>query len=315
MSSRETEELPETPTIKVSLSQYAFSGSPTAPPTTRLTRSSNSAAAPLPSTPNTASKSVSRPPTATSPLAPVSTQKNNKKRKRESSSYAASSRKYAHLPNLLVDVLAPNLICVFIGVNPGLKTASSGHAYAHPSNLFWKLLHSSGCTPRLCKPVEDRNLPRLYALGNTNIVSRATKDASELSKAEMDDGVAVLEEKIARWRPEAVCVVGKGIWESVWRVRHGRPVKKEEFRYGWQDDAERMGVVKANDAQESWEGARVFVATTTSGLAAGMRPYEKEKIWRVLGEWVARRRMERGIPDEGGVREQPNLAKEDDGLI
>lgn len=33
-----------------------------------------------------------------------------------------------------------------------------GHSYAHPSNRFWKLLHSSGCTTYLMKPDEDRKL-------------------------------------------------------------------------------------------------------------------------------------------------------------
>ena len=134
-------------------------------------------------------------------------------------------------------------------------------------------------------------MPQLYSLGLTNIVSRPTKDAGELSKEEMDEGVAVLEEKTRRFRPEAVAIVGKSIWESIWRVRHGGKMKKEEFTYGWQKDGERMGVV--SDGDEQWEGAKVFVATTTSGLAAGMRPHEKEEIWRGLGEWVERRRGER----------------------
>ena len=218
----------------------------------------------------------------------ASPSQSSKQRKRPSSSYAPPS-KYAHLGNNLVDCLAPDLICVFIGVNPGLRTATAGHAYAHPSNLFWKLLHSSGCTPRRCAPKEDRVLPQLYSLGNTNIVTRATKDASELSKAEMDAGVAVLEEKVARHRPESVCIVGKSIWESIWRVRHGKNIKKEEFKYGWQD--ERMGVV--TEGEEEWKGAKIFVATTTSGLAASMSLAEKEAIWRILGEWVERRRAER----------------------
>ncbi|KAG6991272.1 hypothetical protein G7Y79_00054g089010 [Physcia stellaris] len=213
-----------------------------------------------------------------------------KKLKRTSSGYAPPS-KYAHLVNNLVDSLGSNLLCLFIGLNPGLRTASTGHAYNHPSNLFWKLLHSSGCTPRRCQPEEDRDMPRLYELGLTNIVERPTKDGSELSKDEMDAGVAVLEMKIARDRPEVVAIVGKSIWESIWRVRHGKKITKEQFRYGWQDDSERMGVVAAGD--EPWEGARVFVATTTSGLAAGMRPHEKEEVWRRLGEWVERRRAER----------------------
>lgn len=134
-------------------------------------------------------------------------------------------------------------------------------------------------------------MPQLYSLGLTNIVTRPTKDAGELSREEMDEGVAVLEEKTRRCRPEAVAIVGKSIWESIWRVRHGRKMKEEEFRYGWQEEGERMGVM--SEGENRWEGARVFVTTTTSGLAAGMRPHEKEEVWRGLGEWVERRRAER----------------------
>ena len=224
----------------------------------------------------------------------------SKKKKRSPSGYAPPS-KYSHLVNNLVDSLAPNLICVYIGLNPGILTATRGHAYCHPSNLFWKLAHSSGCTYRRCRPEEDRDLPRLFALGHTNIVSRPTKDGSELSKAEMDEGVAILEEKIAKWKPEAVAIVGKSIWESIWRVRHGKNIRKEQFKYGWQDQVENMGAVK--EGENRWGGASVFVTTTTSGLAASMRPHEKEEVWRGLGEWVKKRRAEREH-EEAAVAEQ-----------
>lgn len=209
------------------------------------------------------------------------------KKKRPSSKYAPPS-KYAHLPPLQ-DTLEPNLICVFVGTNPGVTTATSGHPYAHPSNLYWKLLHSSGCTDVRLRPQQHRDLPRLYGMGNTNIVTRASKDAAELSKTEMTEGAAVLEEKFRKYRPEAVCIVGKGIWEAIWRWRHKREIKKDEFSYGWQDDTERLG--KTDD----WPGSRVFVTTTTSGLSAGLRPAEKEAIWKPFGDWVKQRREQRGI--------------------
>ncbi|KAK4503425.1 hypothetical protein PRZ48_004340 [Zasmidium cellare] len=207
------------------------------------------------------------------------------KRKKSSSKYAPPST-YAHLEPL-TDILAPNLITIFVGFNPGVMTATAGHAYAHPSNLFWKLLHSSGCTDERLKPEQDVDLPRLYSMGNTNIVARPSKNAGELSKAESAAGTPILEAKIKEFKPESVCIVGKGIWESIWRWKYGRPIKKEEFRYGWQDERERMG------KDEGWEGAWVFVATATSGLAAGLRPHEKEAIWRPFGEWVSKRRRER----------------------
>lgn len=81
-------------------------------------------------------------------VTPVASHQNNKRKlsalspspsprkKSRSPGYAPPST-YAHLPELR-DVLEPGLICVFIGLNPGIMTARSGHAYAHPSNLFWK---------------------------------------------------------------------------------------------------------------------------------------------------------------------------------
>lgn len=199
---------------------------------------------------------------------------------------SASARKYAHLP-LLSDVLAPDLLVMFIGLNPGVTTAESGHAYAHPSNLFWKLLYSSGITGRRCAPDEDVNMPELYRLGFTNIVSRPTKDQSELTKAEMVEGAPALEEKAKRWRPEACCLVGKGIWEAVFKSRHGRYPSKADFHYGWQSEDENMG--RCAD----WAGARLFVAASTSGASASLRPPEKEAIWRPLGEFVESRRAAR----------------------
>ncbi|KAK5012067.1 uracil-DNA glycosylase-like protein [Cryomyces antarcticus] len=217
-----------------------------------------------------------------------------KKKKRTPSKYADPS-KYAHLPTLR-DVLEPNLICVFVGTNPGIRTATAGHAYAHPSNLFWKLLHSSGCTDRRCRPEEDVHLPRLYAMGNTNIVERPSKDAAELSKAEMAAGTPILEAKILKYKPEAVCIVGKGIWESVWRYRYGRAPKASEFKYGWQDEKENLGKSEGEEVDgegSPYKGAKVFVTTSTSGLSASTKPAEKEAIWKPFGEWVKGRRAER----------------------
>jgi len=163
--------------------------------------------------------------------------------------------------------------------------------------MFWKLLHSSGCTDRRLKPEEDVDLPRLYGMGNTNLVSRPTKDAAQLSKEEQVASVPILDAKIKRFRPEAVCIVGKSIWENIWTYRHGKKPSKEEFRYGWQEEKHNMGLLEVDGEDEmeddGWSGARVFVATSTSGLSASLRPHEKEAIWKPFGEWVKQRREER----------------------
>ncbi|CAK7205200.1 uracil DNA N-glycosylase Thp1 [Sporothrix eucalyptigena] len=225
------------------------------------------------------------------------------------SKYAPPST-YAHLA-LLPDAIAPNLLVLFVGLNPGVETARSGHAYAHPSNLFWKLMYSSGVLPERCTAQEDRTLPARFQLGLTNIVARPSRNGAELKPSELDDGVAILEEKARRWRPEVMCMVGKGIWDSVVRVRQrqGRP-KPKVFQYGWQHESENMGVLSPVGVKEEilgdeetvtedgvrldpdWKGARVFVASSTSGLAATLLPAQKEAIWRQLGEWVEGRRKE-----------------------
>jgi G:T/U-mismatch repair DNA glycosylase len=236
---------------------------------------------------------------ATAPVisAPESSPRPVKKRK--AGQYAGPS-KYAHL-SPLVDILEPNLICCFVGTNPGVQTATAGHAYAHPSNHFWKLLYSSGLTDRRLRPEEDRSLPALFCMGNTNIVERPSKNAAELSKEEMVAGTAKLDEKFLKYKPEAVCIVGKGIWEAIWRYRYGKNPGKEDFKYGWQDEEHNMGKCPKDGEQELdsngnvWKGSRVFVTTSTSGLAASLKPAEKEAIWRPFGEWVQKRRTERGF--------------------
>jgi mismatch-specific thymine-DNA glycosylase len=263
-------------------------------PRQRVTRSQSSRAASTP----TESGSASENNTAThsslipsrqrsSPSSLSSSSSSVKKRKRRSRPETPSSSSSYSLPSLLRDTIPPNLILLLVGVNPGLMTGSTGYAYAHPSNLFWKLLHWSGITTIRHPPSDTYRLPELYSVGNTNIVERPTRDASMLSKAEMDAGVDILEAKIAAQRPEAVCLVGKSIWEAVWRVKHGRRIRKDEFRYGWQGQTENMGITK------DWKGSPVFVATTTSGLAAGMSLAEKQAVWNELGRWVVKRREER----------------------
>ncbi|KAI5201852.1 DNA glycosylase [Aureobasidium subglaciale] len=215
-------------------------------------------------------------------------------KKRKAPSKYAPPSKYQHL-SPLTDILAPDLIAVFVGTNPGIRTAAQGHAYAHPSNQFWKLLHSSGCTDERLRPEQDIELPARYLLGNTNIVERPTKDAAELSKAETSDGTPVLEEKCRKWQPECVCIVGKGIWEAIFRHRHGKSPTKSEFHWGWQDEAENMGRIAAA-GENGYQGARVFVTTSTSGLAASLKPAEKEAIWKPFGDWCKQRRTSRNWP-------------------
>lgn len=100
------------------------------------------------------------------------------------------------------------------------------------------------------------------------------------------------------FKPEVVAMVGKGIWEALWLARTGRKLKATEFKYGWQEKETWLGK-EVVGGEVTWKGSRVFVTTTTSGLAAGMKPHEKLEVWKPLGEWVKSRREELSLDGDG----------------
>jgi TDG/mug DNA glycosylase family protein len=137
-------------------------------------------------------------------------------------------------------------------------------------------------------------------MGNTNLVSRPSKSDAELSKEEQLASVPILEAKIRKYMPEAVCIVGKSIWENIWKYKYGSKPSKTDFKHGWQDERHNLGKLPVESKGEeeekedsTWSGARVFVATSSSGLDASTKPAQKEAIWRPFGEWVQQRRKER----------------------
>lgn len=194
--------------------------------------------------------------------------------------------------NKLVDSLRPGLMLVFIGLNPGLETARTGYAYAHPTNQFWPLLHSSGITPVRHRAADTHLMPDLYNIGNTNLCVRATRSGDGLSKQEQADGAKIIEEKVAKYKPEAVCIVGKGIWDTIYKSKTGKTLKRQDFAYGWQDENLWLGRFIDEDGSVAWTGARTFVCTSTSGLAADTKPAEKLAIMSELGDWVKQHRKD-----------------------
>lgn len=115
--------------------------------------------------------------------------------------------------NEIGDIIANNLKILFIGFNPGLRSAQTGHHFAGPSNRFWKLLFAAGLTPYLFKPEEDRLLLQC-GLGITNIVSRPSREAAELTKEEYRAGAAELRAKLALVRPQIACYEGIGVYRE-----------------------------------------------------------------------------------------------------
>jgi double-stranded uracil-DNA glycosylase len=101
---------------------------------------------------------------------------------------------------------------VFCGYNPSLTSGRSGHHYAHPGNRFWRVLFASGITDRLYGPEEDELLPDLLGIGFTNLASRPTRRADELTREEIRTGAAELRDKLERYDPRAVAYTGIGVY-------------------------------------------------------------------------------------------------------
>ena len=119
---------------------------------------------------------------------------------------------YAHLR--LKDRIAPGARVLFVGINPGVRSALSGHHFAGPSNAFWKILHDSGLVPEPVTHVDDDRLPE-WGYGITNIVARPTPGVNDLTIAELRAGRASLERKVRRYAPKVVALVGITVYRAL----------------------------------------------------------------------------------------------------
>lgn len=135
--------------------------------------------------------------------------------------------------NQVPDILAAELKILFIGFNPGSRSAETGHHFAGYSNKFWKLLAAAALTPYRLTPEEDGKLLSL-GMGITNIVARPSRTAAEITKEEFQAGRIILQEKLALYKPRVACYAGVGVYREF--ARQTRVV------CGWQTESVVSGV-------------------------------------------------------------------------
>ncbi|HET7560699.1 MAG TPA: mismatch-specific DNA-glycosylase [Limnochordia bacterium] len=111
----------------------------------------------------------------------------------------------------LTDILAPGLDVVFVGLNPGRRSAAASHHFAGPGNHFWRLLFEAGFTPVRLAPVDDTRLLE-WQIGLTNIVDRPSRGEADLSQAELAAGGEALRRKLAPLAPRVVALLGKQVY-------------------------------------------------------------------------------------------------------
>jgi double-stranded uracil-DNA glycosylase len=125
------------------------------------------------------------------------------------------------------DVIAPDLLVLFCGINPSLYSAAVGHHFARPGNRFWPALLGAGFTDRLLSPFEDALLLE-RRLGCTNLVEQATARADELTPGELSTGAARLIERVAIYRPAWLAILGVSAYRSAFGVRAARTGEQPE---------------------------------------------------------------------------------------
>ena len=162
---------------------------------------------------------------------------------------------------------------LFVGINPGVRSAQTGHHFAGYSNRFWNLLFASGLVPERVTAADDRRLPS-WGYGVTNLVPRPTPGIDTLRLDEYLAGARVLRRKVRRWKPPVVALVGVTLYRSLFpKASRTSPV---------------LGL-----REEPFEGAHVFVLPNPSGRNANysyaemlsaftdLRRYlEEDGIWK-----------------------------------
>jgi len=182
-------------------------------------------------------------------------------------SHAQERHDWEHLR--LEDRLGPGIIVLFVGINPGVRSATIGHHFAGFSNRFWKLLFDARLVPERLRAEDDERLPEFH-FGITNLVPRPTPGIDTLRPAEYVDGLEALKEKVRRWKPPFVAFVGVTLFRSVFGVPSGKPVS--------------LGLQR----RERFEGARVFVLPNPSGRNANFSYAEMLRAFRRLKACVVR---------------------------
>lgn len=160
-----------------------------------------------------------------------------------------SARENSRLESLrLSDRLRPGTRILFVGINPGVRSATTGHHFAGYSNRFWKLLWESGLTPVFLTAEHDDRLLE-WGYGITNLVPRQTPGIATLRPEEYVAGLKILRRKVRRFAPEIVAFVGVTLFRFVFGIRSGVPVT--------------LGL-----QAETFEGSTVFVLPNPSGRNA-----------------------------------------------
>jgi double-stranded uracil-DNA glycosylase len=178
----------------------------------------------------------------------------------------------------LRDRIAGDVRVLFVGINPGVRSATTGHHFAGFSNRFWRLLRESKLVPEPITFEDDGRLTE-WQLGITNLIARPTPGINDLRPAEYVEGWRLLSRKIRRYRPAVVALVGVTLYRAILPLLSDVPL------------AERRAARNAPDRvlglrPETVHGARLFVLPNPSGRNANFTYDEMLAAFRSLRRFL-----------------------------
>jgi double-stranded uracil-DNA glycosylase len=181
---------------------------------------------------------------------------------------------------------------LFVGINPGMRSAATGHHFAGYSNRFWKLLFESGLVPERLTFEDDWRLPE-FDFGMTNLVPRATPGIADLGTADYSAGRRRLLARIRRYAPRVVVLIGV----TLYRVLQPSLVAVRSPDVGSGFSRIRTGGRLSTNLpaplglrDETLVGAPVFVLPNPSGRNANYSYAEMLEAFKELRAWLDDRR-------------------------
>src|SRR5204862_6166685 len=165
---------------------------------------------------------------------------------------------------MLRDCVRPGVRVLFVGINPGVRSAAIGHHFAGYSNRFWKLLHESGLVSERIGTTDDERLPE-WGFGITNLIARMTPGIDTLRPDEYVAGLRTLRRKVRRWKPAIVAFVGVSLYRAIFGQK---------------------GPVTLGPQPDTFDGARVVVLPNPSGRNANFTYAEMLTAFKTLDAFV-----------------------------
>lgn len=143
------------------------------------------------------------------------------------------------------DLLCAGMLrLLIVGINASPWTAAVNAPFARPGNRFWTSLAQAGVLDRTIDAsrglaAADERMLAEQGLGISNIVSRTSARADELTAEELRAGGVRLVERVCILRPRAVGVLGVTAFRAAFRQPQAKlGLQTEALPPGWPADVQ-----------------------------------------------------------------------------